>query len=60
MARIDFKGKVSPGPKYDVRGTDTFNYKTAETWKIGTDPRNTLNTGAKFDHYLRPDVDFEP
>jgi len=22
MAKIDFKGKVSPGPKYNVRGMD--------------------------------------
>ena len=29
----------------------------APEWKIGTDPRNTLNTGAKFDHYLRADID---
>ena len=25
--------------------------------KFGTDARNTLNTGAKFDYYQRKDVD---
>jgi len=27
---------------------------------LGTDPRNTLDTGPKHDFYLRQDVDFEP
>ena len=48
-------GKTAPGPNYDV--TDKFTYEKAPEWKIGTDPRNTLNTGAKFDHYLRADID---
>ncbi|CAD8075831.1 unnamed protein product [Paramecium primaurelia] len=60
LARIDFAGKGSPGPVYNVRGGDQFYYTKDANTKFGTDPRNTLNTGAKFDYYQRKDVDFEP
>lgn len=49
-------GKATPqGPNYNV--TDKFNYNRHPTWKIGTQPRNTLDTKAKYEHYFRPDVD---
>ena len=56
---INFKtqGKASPGPVYNVRGGDQFYYKKDADTKFGTDARNTLNTGAKFDYYQRKDVD---
>ena len=53
-----FVGKKAPGPNYDV--TDKYTYLKDPEWKFGTDPRNTLNTGPKFDHYLRQDIDFDP
>lgn len=53
MAKTNFWGKNSPGPAYEVRGTDTFTYKNPPKWKIGTDPRNTLGTGPKHDFYNR-------
>ncbi|KRX04808.1 hypothetical protein PPERSA_06442 [Pseudocohnilembus persalinus] len=56
-----FEGKQSPGPLvYNVRGTDNFTYSKPPNWKIGTEVRNTLNTGAKFDFYNRQDVDYHP
>ena len=60
MAKTDFAGKYSPGPIYHVGGTDKFSYTIDAQTKFGNDPRNTLDTGAKYDHYLRKDVDFEP
>ena len=60
MAKTDFAGKYSPGPIYQVAGTDKFTYNIDGQTKFGTNPRNTLDTGAKYDHYLRKDVDFEP
>lgn len=49
-------GKATPqGPNYNV--TDKFNYQRQPTWKMGTQPRNTLDTKAKYEHYFRPDVD---
>lgn len=40
-----FLGKNSAGPNYEVRGTDKYSYKILPKWKIGTEIRNTLNTG---------------
>ncbi|EGR33575.1 hypothetical protein IMG5_048920 [Ichthyophthirius multifiliis] len=54
------KGKTSPGPAYNIRGSDTFIFKNNPEWVIGTQQRNTLNTGAKYDYYLRQDKDFYP
>ena len=34
-----------------------INFNQPPKWKIGTDPRNTLGTGPKYDYYLRKDVD---
>lgn len=56
MANIDCFGKSTPqGPNYDVHGD--LNYGKSPTWKMGTQPRNTLDTKAKYEHYFRPDVD---
>ncbi|EAS00318.1 sperm-tail PG-rich repeat protein (macronuclear) [Tetrahymena thermophila SB210] len=60
LAKTNFAGKSSPGPAYDVRDTDYFTYQKAPKWKIGSEVRNTLNTGSKHDFYLRKDVDFDP
>lgn len=56
MAIVDCFGKQTPkGPNYNV--TDKFNYNKSQEWKIGTSPRNTLDTKAKYEHYFRKDVD---
>jgi hypothetical protein len=56
MAVVDCYGKQTPkGPNYNV--TDKFNYTKGPEWKIGTDPRNTLDTKAKYEHYFRKDID---
>lgn len=56
MAVVDCFGKQTPkGPNYNV--TDKFNYSKGPEWKIGTDPRNTLDTKAKYEHYFRKDID---
>jgi hypothetical protein len=56
MAVVDCYGKQTPkGPNYDI--TDKFNYSKGPEWKIGTDPRNTLDTKAKYEHYHRKDID---
>eukprot|EP00828_Plagiopyla_frontata_P008124 TRINITY_DN1398_c0_g1_i2.p1 TRINITY_DN1398_c0_g1~~TRINITY_DN1398_c0_g1_i2.p1 ORF type:complete len:332 (-),score=26.75 TRINITY_DN1398_c0_g1_i2:79-945(-) len=58
MAKITLTGKTGPGPNYDV--TDKYSYIKAPEYKFGTNPKNTLDTGPKFDHYLRQDIDFNP
>lgn len=58
MAKTMFIGKASQGPKYTV--TDKFTYSNDPEWKFGSDPRSTLTTAPKFDHYLRKDLDFDP
>lgn len=56
MAVVDCFGKQTPkGPNYNV--TDQFAYNKSPTWKIGTNPRNTLDTKAKYEHYFRKDID---
>ena len=56
MAVVDCFGKQTPkGPNYNVH--DKFNYNKGPEWKIGTFPRNTLDTKAKYEHYFRKDVD---
>ena len=56
MAVVDCFGKQTPkGPNYNVH--DRFDYKKGPEWKIGTFPRNTLDTKAKYEHYFRKDVD---
>ena len=56
MAVVDCFGKQTPkGPNYNVH--DRFNYNKGPEWKIGTFPRNTLDTKAKYEHYFRKDVD---
>lgn len=56
MAVVDCFGKQTPkGPNYNV--TDQFSYSKGPEWKIGTDPRNTLDTKAKYEHYFRKDID---
>lgn len=56
MAVVDCFGKQTPkGPNYNV--TDKFNYNKSQEWKIGTAPRNTLDTKAKYEHYFRKDID---
>jgi hypothetical protein len=56
MAVVDCYGKQTPkGPNYTV--TDKFSYGKGPEWKMGTDPRNTLDTKAKYEHYFRKDVD---
>ena len=53
---VDCFGKQTPkGPNYNV--TDKFSYNKGAEWKIGTNPRNTLDTKAKYEHYFRKDVD---
>ncbi len=47
MAVVDCFGKQTPkGPNYNV--TDQFAYTKSPSWKIGTNPRNTLDTKAKY------------
>ena len=49
-------GKQTPkGPNYDI--TDKFSYMKGPEWKIGSQPRNTLDTKAKYEHYFRKDID---
>lgn len=49
-------GKSTPkGPNYNV--TDKYSYNKAPSHKIGTQPRNTLDTKAKYEHYYRKDID---
>jgi len=56
MAVVDCYGKQTPkGPNYHV--TDKFSYNKGPEWKIGTNPRNTLDTKAKYEHYFRQDID---
>ncbi len=56
MALVDCYGKQTPkGPNYIP--TDKFNYTKDPEWKIGTEPRNTLDTKAKYEHYYRKDID---
>ena len=56
MAIVDCFGKQTPkGPNYNVH--DKFSYNKGPEWKIGTYPRNTLDTKAKYEHYFRKDVD---
>jgi hypothetical protein len=56
MALIDCYGKQTPkGPNYIP--TDKFNYIKDPEWKIGTEPRNTLDTKGKYEHYFRKDID---
>ncbi len=56
MAVVDCYGKQTPkGPNYNV--TDKFNYNKGPEWKMGTNPRNTLDTKAKYEHYFRKDID---
>lgn len=56
MAVVDCYGKQTPkGPNYQV--TDQFNYNKSPQWKIGSSPRNTLDTKAKYEHYFRKDID---
>jgi hypothetical protein len=56
MAVVDCFGTQTPkGPNYNV--TDKFNYHKGPEWKIGTNPRNTLDTKAQYEHYYRQDVD---
>jgi hypothetical protein len=56
MAVVDCYGKQTPiGPNYNV--TDKFNYSKGPEWKIGKNPRNTLDTKAKYEHYYRKDID---
>ena len=56
MAIVDCFGKQTPkGPNYNV--TDKFSYSKGQEWKIGTAPRNTLDTKAKYEHYFRKDID---
>ena len=56
MAVVDCFGKQTPkGPNYNVH--DKFSYNKGPEWKIGTFPRNTLDTKAKYEHYFRKDVD---
>ena len=58
MAWIDCFGKQTPkGPNYEI--TDKFSYNKAPEHKIGTQPRNTLDTKAKYEHYFRKDIDVQ-
>lgn len=43
------------GPNYNV--ADRFSFEKDPEWKIGTTPRNTLDTKAKYEHYFRKDID---
>ena len=59
MAIVDCYGRQTPkGPNYNV--TDKFAYQKGPEWKLGTNPRNTLDTKAKNEHYFRKDVDVFP
>lgn len=56
MAIVDCFGKQTPkGPNYNV--TDKFAYQKGPEWKVGTAPRNTLDSKAKYEHYYRQDID---
>ena len=56
MAVVDCYGKQTPkGPNYHV--TDKYSYNKGPEWRIGTNPRNTLDTKAKYEHYFRKDID---
>lgn len=56
MAVVDCFGKDTPkGPNYNP--TDKFSYSKGPEWKVGTSPRNTLDTKAKYQHYFRQDID---
>lgn len=49
-------GKQTPkGPNYNP--TDKFLYNKAPEYRLGTQPRNTLDTKAKYEHYFRKDID---
>lgn len=51
-----YAGKQTPkGPDYIP--TDKFSYNKGPEFKIGTQPRNTLDTKAKYEHYFRKDID---
>jgi hypothetical protein len=51
-----YPGKQTPkGPNYIP--TDKFSYNKGPEFKIGTQPRNTLDTKAKYEHYFRKDID---
>lgn len=51
-----YLGKQTPkGPNYIP--TDKFTYNKAPEFKIGSQPRNTLDTKAKYEHYFRKDID---
>lgn len=59
MAVVDCFGKDTPkGPNYNP--TDKFSYSKGPEWKVGTSPRNTLDTKAKYEHYFRQDIDVLP
>lgn len=56
MAIVDCFGKETVnGPNYNV--TDQFSYQKSPHWKLGTAPRNTLDTKGKYEHYFRKDID---
>ena len=63
MAKVDcfgnqwvYAGKQTPkGPNYNVH--DKFLYSKGPEFKMGTQPRNTLDTKAKYEHYFRKDID---
>lgn len=59
MSKSIHVAKYSPGPNYDILD-HKFQYKEQPRPRIGTAVRNTLETGAKYDHYHRGDVDFAP
>lgn len=59
LAKLSMVGK-GPGPLYQVDAYEKVYYKNEPNCKIGKSVRNTLETGAKFDYYLRPDIDFDP
>ncbi len=49
-------GKQTPkGPNYNP--SNKFMYNKSPEFKIGTQPRNTLDIKAKYDHYFRKDID---
>jgi hypothetical protein len=60
LCKSQFLGKTSPGPNYEVRHTDKYYYKNEPTWTFNAAARNTLETGARYAHYHRADVDFDP
>jgi len=60
LSKTQFLGKTSQGPNYEVRGSDKYYYRDPPKWSFSQDVRNTLNTGAKYAYYHRPDSDFDP